>query len=365
MNRGLYQRRTTPIHANHLFRISIMQRSSVIFKNPYEIEIVQSPLPAPREEEVLVRTLVSAISAGTELLVYRGQFPSHLPVDATIPALARPFGYPLAYGYASVGQVVEIGRSTQKELLGRPVFCFHPHESHYTVRQDQLIPLPDDIDPVDGVFLATMETAVNFLMDGRPVIGENVVIFGLGMVGLLTTALLSRLPLGNLVAMDPYLLRRENAKIAGAGIVSDPGAADVLAEVIGMLTSAPARDGADLIYELSGNPAALNQALAIAGPGSRIVVGSWYGTKKAELDLGGSFHRSRIRLISSQVSTLARQFSDRWNKSRRMKVALDMIRQLNPGRFVTHRFELQQAGQAYDLLDQRPQETVQVVLTCD
>jgi 2-desacetyl-2-hydroxyethyl bacteriochlorophyllide A dehydrogenase len=342
-----------------------MQRTTVIFKNPYEIELIQSPLPVPGEEEVLIKTRISAISPGTELLVYRGQFPPKMALDAAIPALTRPFGYPLAYGYASVGQVVEIGRSAKKDLLGQSVFCFHPHESHYVVRQDQLVRLPDDIDPVNAAFLATMETAVNFLMDGRPVIGENVVVFGLGIVGLLTTALLSRLPLGNLVALDPNPLRRAHAEIAGAQIVLDPEASDAFEEGSNTLKAPADESGADLIFELSGNPAALNQALAIAGPGSRIVIGSWYGTKKAELDLGGSFHRNRIRLISSQVSTLAPQFSDRWTKLRRMKVALDMIRSLNPARFVTHRFEVKRAREAYELLDKGPQEAVQVVLTYD
>ena len=342
-----------------------MNRTSLIFKNPYEIELRQEKLPAPSENDVLIKTRFSAISAGTELLAYRGQFPATLSVDEHIEGLDLPFGYPLKYGYASVGQIVEIGRAVKKSRLGQQVFCFHPHESHYVVRQDQVIPLPDDIDLIDAAFLATMETAVNFLMDGRPVIGENVVIFGLGIVGLLTTALLSRLPLGGLVGLDPYPLRRENAKIAGARIVLNPDAPEMTAKESNLLKSAAGEGGADLIYELSGNPAALSQALAIAGPGSRIVIGSWYGTKKAELDLGGNFHRDRIRLISSQVSTLAPQFSDRWNKNRRMKVALDMIRQLNPARFVTHRFDIQQAGEAYDLLDKIPQEAIQVVLTYD
>jgi 2-desacetyl-2-hydroxyethyl bacteriochlorophyllide A dehydrogenase len=342
-----------------------MQRTTVIFKNPYEIELIQSPLPVPGEEEVLIKTQISAISSGTELLVYRGEFPPKLAVDATIPALTRPFGYPLPYGYASVGQVVEIGRSVKKELLGRSVFCFHPHESHYVNRQDQLITLPDDIDPVNAAFLATMETVVNFLMDGRPVIGENVVVFGLGIVGLLTTALLSRLPLGNLVGLDPHPLRRANAKKAGAHVVLNPEAPDAFEKERKVLKAVSGEGGADLVFELSGNPAALNQALAIAGLGSRIVIGSWYGTKTAELDLGGSFHRNRIRLISSQVSTLAAQYSDRWTKLRRIKVALDMIRRLNPARFVTHRFEVTRARDAYDLLDKRPQEASQVLLTYD
>ncbi|MBW2427662.1 MAG: zinc-binding alcohol dehydrogenase, partial [Deltaproteobacteria bacterium] len=314
------------------------------------------------EEEVLIKTQISAISAGTELLLYRGQFPPNLPVDTTIPALSHPFGYPLAYGYASVGQVVEIGRSANKDLLGQSVFCFHPHESHYVIHQDQVIPLPDNLDPDDAVFLASMETAVNFLMDGQPVIGENVVIFGQGIVGLLTTVLLSRLPFGIIVALDPYALRRESAKNAGVQIVLNPNAGNVLSECRQMLTPSADDGGADLVYEISGSPDALNQALMLAGPHARIVIGSWYGTKKAELDLGGNFHRNRIRLISSQVSSLAPQFSGRWSKKRRRRVALDMIQRLNPARFVTHRFGVQQAGKAYALLDKTPQEAIQVLL---
>jgi len=264
-----------------------MQRTTVIFKSPYEIKLTRSPLPVPGEEEVLIKSQISGISAGTELLVYRGQFPPKMSLDAAIPALTRPFSYPLAYGYSSVGKVVEIGRSVNKELLGRSVFCFHPHESHYAVRQDQLVQLPDDIDPVNAVFLATMETAVNFLMDGRPVIGENVVIFGQGIVGLLTALLLSRLPLGKLVALDPNSQRRANAEIAGIQLALDPEISDAFEDGSNLLKTVADGDGADLVFELSGNPAALNQALAIAGPGARIVIGSWYGAKKAELDLGG------------------------------------------------------------------------------
>jgi len=340
-----------------------MQRTSVIFKKPYEVEIVESPLPEPGAEEVLVKARVSAISAGTELLVYCGRFPASLPVDETIPALVRPFAYPLAYGYASVGRVVKLGRIAKKELLNRPVFCFHPHESHYTVHQDQLILLPEDIDLIEAAFIASMETATNLLMDGQPVIGEKVAVFGLGVVGLLTTALLAQLPLGDLAAIDFCELRRKNAVDVGCRIALDPKAPDALEGLKKRLKSATGEVGADLIYELSGNPTVLNQAIGLAGADARVVIGSWYGTKKAEMDLGSSFHRNRIKLISSQVSTLAPQFSARWTKSRRMQVALEMIGRVNPGRFVTHRFDVHQAAEAYELLDKRPHEAMQVLLT--
>jgi len=121
--------------------------------------------------------------------------------------------------------------------------------------------------------------------------------------------------------------------------------------------------GADLTYELSGSPAALDQAIRVTGYAGRVVLGSWYGSKRASLDLGGRFHRSRIRLLSSQVSSLAPEFSGRWSKERRFSVAWKMLQELKPSRWITHRFPLEEAEQAYRLLDTQPGEALQVLFT--
>jgi threonine dehydrogenase-like Zn-dependent dehydrogenase len=208
-----------------------------------------------------------------------------------------------------------------------------------------------------------MESAVNFLMDGRPVIGEAVVVFGQGVVGLLATAQLAMLPLSCLVTLDKWPMRRKKSLDVGAHFSWDPAVPDLQAELAAVIESRSGRKDSDLIYELSGNPDALNQAVEIAGFGTRIVIGSWYGTRKAKLDLGAGFHRNRIRFISSQVSTLAPEFSGRWSKNRRMNVAWEMIRLMKPADFITHRFDIHQAKKAYELLDERPGEAIQVVLT--
>ena len=145
--------------------------------------------------------------------------------------------------------------------------------------------------------------------------------------------------------------------------VSTPDADDVLARVQAGLQAEQGAPGADLSYELSGNPLALDQAIAVTGFNGRVVIGSWYGQKHADLNLGGRFHRSRIRLISSQVSTVAPEWSGRWNKSRRLHVAWEMLQSLRPVHLITHRFPLEQASQAYALLDQHPQEAIQVLFT--
>ena len=224
-----------------------MNRTSVIFKNPHEIELLQDSLPPPRKGEVLVQTHLSAISPGTEMLAYRGQFPPNLPVDKNITALAHDFRYPLKYGYTSIGRVVETGPAVSSGWLDQMVFCFNPHESHYVTHQDQLIPVPGDIDPADAVFLPNMESAVNFLMDGRPIIGEAVVVFGQGVVGLLAAAQLATLPLSCLVTLDKWPLRRKKSLDAGAHFTWDPAAPDLQDKIAALCESRSGNKNADLI----------------------------------------------------------------------------------------------------------------------
>jgi len=259
--------------------------------------------------------------------------------------------------------VVAVGSAVKKEWLGRLVFCFHPHESHYATPLNEVIPIPEDIELMEALFLPNMETAVNFMMDGRPVIGERAVIFGQGIVGLLTAALLAQFPLNKLVTLDRYAIRRRASLDMGAHEALDPESATLLSDLAALLNTDSAVGFADLVYELSGNPQALNQAVTVAGFGARVVIGSWYGIKQANLDLGGQFHRNRIRLISSQVSTIAPEFSGRWTKNRRLETAWDMIRKIRPAQFITHQYPVRQANKAFDMLDKKPGEAIQVVIT--
>lgn len=330
-----------------------MESQVLYFTAPRKIELRPEPLPPPRSGQVLVEAICSAISSGSELLIYRGQFPRDLPVDETISALSGEFAYPLQYGYASVGRVIEAGPEVDASWVGRRVFAFQPHASRFLARPEELYPLPAEMEAEAAAFLPNMETAVNFLIDGRPMVGERVIVFGQGTVGLLTTALLARFPLASLTTIEPSPRRRAASLQSGAHTSLTPEA----------LASLDESAAADLVYELSGEPAALNQAIEVCGFSGRIVVGSWYGVKPAMLNLGGRFHRARLRLISSQVSTLAPETSGRWTKARRLEVAWGLIPKLDPARFITHRFPIERAGEAYTLLDQSPESAIQAIFT--
>jgi len=329
---------------------------ALYFTGPRTVSVEHEPVTEPEADEVLVEARVAAVSSGTELLIYRGEMPRDLAADATIDALGDDLTYPLKYGYATVGDVVATGADVDEAWRGRRVFAFNPHESHFAASPADLVTVPEDVSTETAALLPTAETATTLCMDSNPRVGERVVVFGAGMVGLVTTHVLSAFPLERLTVVEPVPERREMAANLGADETLRPDAAAQVGE-----RGDPA--GADLVYELSGSPETLDDAVDAVGYDGRIIVGSWYGRKRAETDLGGFFHRNRIDVSSSQVSTLAPELRGRWTKERRMETAWDRLRELPTERLITHRIGVENATEAYQLLDDGPENALQVLLT--
>jgi 2-desacetyl-2-hydroxyethyl bacteriochlorophyllide A dehydrogenase len=333
-----------------------MNRHSLYFTGPSAAAIRPTSVEMAADE-VLVETRISGISAGTELLIYRGDAPTDLPADETLEALDGDLSFPVRYGYAAVGDVVDAGPAVDDEWVGRTVFGFTPHETRFALPPERLIPVPDAVAPEAMATFPSVETATSLVLDGQPRVGEEVVVFGAGVVGLCTIGVLSSFPLRRLVAVEPIAGRRKRAREMGADVAVAP---DALDDVVDAGTD---RDGADLVYELSGSPATLDDAVTATGYDGRVVVGSWYGDKPATLDLGSTFHRDRISIESSQVSTLAPETRGRWSKERRAETALARLRDLDAADLVTHRVPFADAPKAYRLLDERADGVLQVLLT--
>jgi 2-desacetyl-2-hydroxyethyl bacteriochlorophyllide A dehydrogenase len=329
------------------------EQQYLLFTAPEEVDIRTRRLPDPGRDEVLVKTRLSAISSGTETLIYKGLFQEDEERDSSIPALKGSFQYPFQYGYSSVGTVTDVGDPKNQLWSGKRVFAFQPHANSFLSKPEDLIFIPDELSDEEAVFLPNMETAVNLVMDGLPLIGERVAVVGLGIIGLLTTSVLSQFPLDLLAGIDLYPSRRTIAGKMSNTISVTPEEA---------VSSRPEK-GYDLIYELSGTPKGLNLALELAGYESRIVIGSWYGRKGEEINLGGKFHRSRIKMISSQVSTIASGLTGRWTKQRRFSVAFQQLKRIQPSQWITHKYSLDQAKEAYRQLVSHPEDTLQVIFT--
>lgn len=331
---------------------------TLYFTSPKQVEIRETNVPAPGADEVLVETICSAVSAGSEMLVYRGQFPQ---LKDAHDALSTDLNYPLPYGYACVGRIKETGTQVDKSWHDKLVFAFHPHASCFNVQSSSLLLVPDSLSAENASFLPNMETAVNLVQDGAPILGERVLVLGQGIVGLLTASLLNEFPLESLVTVDQYELRRNALQVESQRSKVTSLSPDEFRSFDRLRTGLSTLDKNDLTFELSGSPAALNDAIHFTTFSGRIVVGSWYGQKNSPIDLGGSFHRSRIKLISSQVSTISPELSGRWDKSRRFDVAWSALERIQPEKWITQRFPLEEAGKAYQLLDENPQETIQLI----
>ncbi len=327
-----------------------MRASALIFAGPGRVEVWQDELPRPGPGEILVKTTASAVSAGTELLAYSGQLPLGR-LDETLSALTSGENrYPLRFGYAAAGVVIDVGPGVDAGWRGRRVFGFAPHASAFVAPLSEIFTVPDEIPDEVAPLFANAETATNLVLDAQPLLGERVGIVGQGVVGLLVSSVCARFPLERLCVIEPNPTRAALARRQGLSVFADAAAAGQ--------ALAP---GADLTFELTGNPAALDDAIAITAREGRVVVGSFYGSKRVSVDLGGHFHRGRLRLISSQVSHLPPALAGRWDRARRAATAWRVLAQADAGSFITDRVPLAEAPTIYQRLAQRDPSVVQVV----
>ena len=310
-------------------------------------------MPPPGPGEVRVEAIASAVSSGTELLVYRGEVPGDLSLD--LPTLRGSYAFPIKYGYAAAGRILDVGPGVENLVAGDPVFVHHPHQEAFVVPAAMPIRLPDGLDPTLGVFFANLETALNVVHDTPLRLGETAVVFGAGVVGLLVTRLLSLAGAGTVLVVDPIAHRRKKALSAGAD-----GALGLERAKERIMEATDGR-GADVTVEVSGTGAALQAAIGAVATEGTVVVASWYGTKAVALDLGGHFHRGRIKLRSSQVGRSNPELAPRWDLNRRTQTVLRLLQRLDLETLISHRLPFDRAPETYPLLDERPEEAVQVV----
>ena len=269
-------------------------------------EIRPVTLPEPGRGDVVVRTVRSGVSRGTETLVFRGGVPPDQYAAMRAPFQEGDFPGPVKYGYLSVG-AVEQGPA---ELRGRTVFCLYPHQTAYVVPSGAVSVVPEDVPPARAVLAGTVETAVNGLWDAAPLVGDRVTVVGAGMVGCCVARLLSRIPAVQVTLVDVDAGRAGVAATLGADFALPSGA----------------EDGRDLVVHTSATAAGLQLSLDLLAPEGTVIDLSWYGDAPVSLSLGRAFHVGRLGIRSSQVGTVSPARSARRTTADRMALALDLLR---------------------------------------
>ncbi len=259
----------------------------------------------PGPDEVLVQALASGVSRGTESLVFQGQVPPSQHTKMRAPFQEGEFTFPVKYGYASVGCVLQ----GPDHLMGQRVFCLYPHQNLYVVPVDAVVPVPEGVPTERAVLAANMETALNGLWDVPPKIGDRIAVIGCGVVGALAACLAADVP-GTWVEMID--INPEKSMLARALDLPLKSPHTLSGDV-------------DLVIHASGNPEGLKTALQIAGFEATILDLSWYGDKPATLQLGENFHSRRLKIVSSQVGAVAPAMRSRWNHRDRLSLALRLL----------------------------------------
>jgi threonine dehydrogenase-like Zn-dependent dehydrogenase len=318
-------------------------------------ELLDEEVPPPRDDQVTVRALASMVSAGTEMLIYRGQIPAE--DDLGLETCAGTFGFPVKYAYQVVGEVVDAGAASGFHP-GDRVFARHPHQDLFTMRADPILlfQLPSDLAPERAVFANLLDVALNCNLDVPVRHGDCVVVYGQGIVGSLT-AQLARRTAGTLIVVDPIAERRELARAWGADHAVAP---DDVEQVVEEATEGR---GADICVEATGAPPALQSAIRVAGQEATIAVISFFGGKTVPLALSPEFHYRRQRIISSQVSTIGSGLQPRWSMVRRMRHAFQLLADPALRTEVSHTFPFERAPEAYRLLDRHGATAMGVLLT--
>jgi threonine dehydrogenase-like Zn-dependent dehydrogenase len=280
--------------------------SALWYEAPGMVGIRTLPLEAPGPGLARVRTLFSGISRGTERLVLAGRVPQGEWTRMRAPLQQGDFPFPVKYGYCAVG-VVEAGPD---DLLGRTVFCLHPHQDRFVAPVGMLAPVPDDVPPMRATLAANMETALNALWDSCAGPADRIVVVGGGVVGLLVGYLAARLPGAQVTLCDVDPTRAAPAHALGIGFAPVDGLP---------------RD-ADVVFHTSASAAGLTTALGCAGVEASIVEVSWYGDTMVSVPLGGAFHSQRLRIVASQVGMVSASRRVRWPYARRLAAALALLR---------------------------------------
>lgn len=292
--------------------LSQMKTSTAFWTTgPGEGGLADAPLAVgvgPGEPWVEVETLYSGISRGTETLVFQGLVPESEYQRMRAPFQEGDFPFPLCHGYSNIGRVVDAAPPLGPSLKGALVFSLFRHQRRFRVPASSVTVLPDNVPPQRAVLAANMETAVNGLWDGRPMVGDRIAVIGCGVVGCLVAWLAAQIPGARVTAVDINLARQPVTEALGADFVAGP-----------------LSDDHDLVFHTSGQPEGLVTALGAAGQEGRIVDLSWYGNRPVRLPLGQAFHARRLQIISSQVGQLPPERRPRWDHGGRLALALSLL----------------------------------------
>lgn len=347
------------------------EMKAIMYEGPRQLKVIDMPVLPMGDKQIRLKSICSGVSHGTEMNVYRGLAPffrkKQDPVtrlflkaeeDETWEYPIRSFDPGVWYmGYASVGEVVEVGKEVYNVKAGDIVVCSAPHQEENVINAADAVVLPKDIAPEAGILFTNLITAYNGVMDTHITLGDVVVVSGLGVLGQLVVQMSRMSGAHKVYGIDVIEKRRKAALENGCDEVFNPKETDVALEIRRRTNNR----GADKVIEVSGNAGALNEAVRIAAPETTVTALAWYQGALSDVNLSEEFHHNRIGIKQSQTGAVDPAFSNLWDYPRRVETCLDILRHLKTENLMTS-YAYKDIAKAYQVIDQKPDEVIQVML---
>ena len=331
-----------------------MQARGLWITRPRHAELRPAEVRPCGPDDITVKAIASGISHGTEMVLYRGQGPADQPLTPTTSE--GSWTLPAKFGYQNVGRVIEAGKNTVYKP-GDLVFCRYPHQDYFTVDavDPEFVSKLPEVDPVDAVLANLADVSLSALLDIPVRVGDVVAVFGAGVVGLFCMRFARRIA-RTVIVVDPIPERRRKAVELGADQGVSPS------EAVDAVMAASDGRGADVVYEASGHPSALQGAIDCAGQEATVGVPGWYGNKSVPLRLAPEFHLRRLRIVSTTVMEAGSGLQPRWDLARKLAVAVEWLPELRASEIISHRIPFDQGPEAYRLVDEHPEQALAVAL---
>lgn len=340
----------------------------LVFTGPKKIEFREYKDIPISPTEVRVETVFSGISHGTEMNVYRGFAPFYNktwdPKLHLFKTGKASWEYPVTYGYEEVGCVTKVGKEVTGIEEGEVVALGYGHRTSAILNGEaaKVSVLPKDVEAIEGIFMGIAPTALNIVLDASIRVGEAVAIFGQGVVGLIAMQFAKLSGADPLIAVDMIDRRLKLSKELGADVTLNPQKCEDVAQTIRELTD---NRGADIAIEVSGSYKALHEAIRSCAYSSKVIAAGFYPLAGKDLFLGDEFHHNRINIVGSQIAGVNPELKYRWDHGRLRKTVINRIqkRKIELKRLISHKVPFEDAAKAFELIDQHPEEVVQVALT--
>lgn len=327
-----------------------MKSLNIVFTGKNALELREEEAARPREEQVLVETSKSLISAGTETICLMRLFEPGTHWAGWVT-------YPFHPGYSNVGRILEVGSGVEGLKPGDRVASRSSHGQRVVADIEHAVKIPEEVGDEDAAFFALAKITQIGVRAAEHELGDFVAIVGMGLLGQLVAQYANLSGAREIVAVDAVKCRLDMALENGATKTLQAGVDDIRAAISDMTGGRRA----DVVYDITGNPAALPQCLPLIRKFGKMILLGDTG-KPSEQRLTADVVTKGITIRGAHDGNAPAEVTHHtyWTQANMIGLFFDYLRRgiMDVSGLITHRFSPLEARSVYDMLIERREDAM-------